>query len=103
MIHANEKPARKFHPGRIVATPGAIEVIEAAGQRPSFFLSRHLQCDWGKICSEDRELNDQGLIDGSRLLSVYVTDSDERIWIITEATDSWGQRIATTILLPSEY
>jgi hypothetical protein len=55
------------------------------------------------VCDEDKRLNDQSLQDGSRLLSAYRTAKDVRIWIITEAADDDGHRMATTILLPEEY
>ena len=42
-------------------------------------------------------------MDGSRLLSVYRTLRDVRLYVITEATDHDGQRAVTTILLPEEY
>jgi len=38
-----------------------------------------------------------------RLLSAYTLASDVRIWVITEACDGEGSRVATTILLPEEY
>jgi hypothetical protein len=94
---------KKFPLGQIVATPGALEAIEAAGQSPDFFLDKHVQGDWGEICDEDKQLNDQALVDGGRLLSAYRTLKNERIWIISEAADDNGKRLATTILLPEDY
>ena len=94
----------KFHPGRIVATPGALEAIRASGQTPEVFLGAHLEGYWGgELDEEDRRLNDEALIDGSRLLSAYKTLRGERLWIITEAADDLGRRYSTTILLPEEY
>lgn len=98
---ANGRP--KFSPGQILATPGALEALEESGQTPAFFLERHLRGDWGEVCSEDKLLNDQALVDGSRLLSAYRTLKGIKIWIITEAADDNGHRAATTCLLPSEY
>jgi hypothetical protein len=49
------------------------------------------------------ELNDEAVMDGSRILFAYVTANGERIWVITEAKDDNGKRAATTILLPEEY
>jgi hypothetical protein len=97
----NGKP--KFPPGQILATPGALEALEASGQNVQFFLSRHVRGDWGEVCPGDAALNDQALVDGSRLLSAYRTLKGERLWIITEATDGNGHRLASTVLLPSEY
>ena len=42
-------------------------------------------------------LNDAALIDGSRILSAYVTRKGERIWIITEAATKSGFGTATTV------
>jgi hypothetical protein len=93
----------KFTLGQILATPGALEALEESSQTPQFFLTRHIRGDWGEVCDEDKGLNDQALIDGSRLLSAYKTLRGTRIWIITEAADEQGNRAATTLLLPSEY
>jgi hypothetical protein len=97
----NGKP--KFSLGQIVATPGALEALQESGQSPQFFLARHVRGDWGEVCDEDKRLNDQALVDGSRLLSAYRTLRNTRIWLITEAADEEGHRLATTLLLPEEY
>lgn len=93
----------KFTMGQIVATPAALEAIAESGQTPSHFLDRHVRGDWGEVDHGDAALNDQSLVDGSRILSAYRTSKGTRIWIITEATDDEGKREATTILLPEEY
>jgi len=99
-----ETARAKFHPGQVVATPGALEAIRASGQTPEVFLGAHLEGHWGSdLCEEDRRLNDEALIDGSRLLSAYRTLRGERLWIITEAADDHGRRYSTTVLLPDEY
>ena len=87
-----------FPPGRIVATPGALALLEKVKKSPSEFLSRHLRGDWGELCQDDKTENELSLKHGFRLLSSYpITDSDT-LWIITEA-----DRSVTTLLLPSEY
>jgi hypothetical protein len=88
----------KFPLGQIVATPGALEALNAAGQTPAFFLDQHAGGNWGELNAEDKSLNDAALIDGSRLLSAYRTLKNARIWIITEA-----DRTSTCLLLPEEY
>lgn len=97
----NGKP--KFSPGQIVATPGALEALRESGQTPEFFLSKHVRGDWGEVCPDDARLNDQALVDGSRLLSAYRTLRNVRLWVITEAADDNGQRLCSTLLLPQEY
>jgi hypothetical protein len=69
----------------IVATPGALDALQESGQTPEFFLAKHVRGDWGEVCPDDARLNDQALIDGSRLLSAYRTLRNVRIWLITEA------------------
>jgi hypothetical protein len=83
---------------RIVATPGALEALEDAQQAPFEFLRRHVAGDWGDVDAEDKALNDQALLDGTRLLSSYRTSKGQTIWVITEA-----DRSVTTILLPEDY
>jgi hypothetical protein len=94
---------KKFDLGQTVATPAALKAISEAGQTPDFFLDKHIQGDWGEVDDDDRNANDEALVDGSRLLSAYRTLKGERLWVITEATDDEGQRAATTIIRPEEY
>jgi hypothetical protein len=93
----------KLELGQQVATPGALTAIHESGESAIQFLTRHVACDWGDLNDEDRRLNDEALIDGSRLLSAYVLRTGVKIWIITEAVGEDGKRNATTILLPDEY
>ena len=87
----------------MVATPAALEALEQSGQSPADFLVRHSVGDYGEVCGEDRQANDDAQKDGTRILSAYRTLKGEKLWIITEAADDQGQRAATTILLPDEY
>ena len=93
----------RFPLGQVLATPGAIEVLESSGQSPTEFLAKHVRGDWGIVDAEDKAANDQSLIDGSRILSAYRTSKGEKLWVITEACDDRGRRAATTILRPDEY
>jgi len=102
MMTTTTKP--KFDCGVLLATPGASEVFEKNGQTPLEFLKRHVAGDWGEeLCQEDRQANDQALIDGSRLLSAYKLKDQTKVWAITEAVGENGRREATTFLLPEEY
>ena len=92
-----------FKPGSVVATPGCLEALAKASQSVWVFLSRHLIGDWGDLEVEDKLLNDEAVKDGSRILSAYVLTTGEKIWLITEAEDDNGLRVATTALLPEEY
>mgnify|MGYP000863166828 CR=1 FL=1 len=86
----------KFALGQLVATPGALEVLDHVTIMRS--IARHLNGDWGDLDAHDRKANEDALKHGARLLSAYRSDSGTKFWIITEA-----DRSATTILLPSEY
>lgn len=91
-------PESKFRLGQVVATPGALEALENAGQMVNDFLDRHARGDWGELSDEDWQANEQALQDNSRLLSAYTTATGEKIWIITE----WDRSV-TTLLLPEDY
>jgi hypothetical protein len=87
----------KFKSGRVVATPGALKVL---GQFDSVanYLERHLSGDWGNLSEEDVRSNERALTNGERLLSSYMTPTNQKIWVITER-----DRSVTTLLLPEEY
>ena len=87
-----------FPPGQIVATPGALRLLDETNKSPLEFLSRHLRGDWGHLCQEDRTENELSLKQGFRLMSSYPITDTETLWIITEA-----DRSVTTLLLPAEY
>jgi hypothetical protein len=88
----------RFQLGQIVSTPGALDALAKSNETAWSFLVRHLAGDWGDVCLEDREPNDEAVRDGSRILSAYTLKTGEKIWIITEA-----DRSLSTLLLPSEY
>jgi hypothetical protein len=96
MQQTERKPL--FNLGHLVATPGALAVLEKTGQNPMEFLSRHVTGDWGEIPEEDKKENLLSLEKGFRLLSSYRTTAGDRVWVITEAN-----RSHSTLLLPEEY
>ena len=99
-----ETTTAKFDLGQLLATPGAIDVLERNGVDARALLKRHASGDWGTVCAEDRALNDDAITSGSRVLSAYLLPvTEEKVWVITEAADQNGHRVATTILLPDEY
>jgi len=86
-----------FPLGRVVATPGALKLLEEVGEDAHLLLARHRLGDWGELDEHDRRENELSLKHGWRLVSSYPI-GDRCIWIITEA-----DRSVTTILLPEEY
>ena len=86
----------RFSLGQLVITRGAEQVLE--WHEVLWALSRHASGDWGVVCEDDWQSNDEALELDKRLLSSYVSRSDEKFWVITE-----HDRSVTTILLPLEY
>ena len=91
-----------FDTGKIVASPGALELLEQAEVTALQLIRRHVTGDWGVLSQEDKQMNEKALLDGSRIFSSYKVKED-KVWIVTEAEDENGIRPCTTILLPSEY
>ena len=91
-----------FDPGQVVATPGAMALIENWEQHYpqevwTGLLRRHLTGDWGDVCEEDAKENEFSVENGLRILSSYKL-GDDKVWLITEA-----DRSVTTFLLPEGY
>ena len=107
----------RFPLGQIVATPGALELLQETGFSAAALLARHLQNDWGDLCKDDAALNAMALTDGSRIMSVYrLVDAEKlkatprskradlpTVWVITDGTNEDGKREYTTLLLPGDY
>jgi|TARA_Y100000034_G_scaffold90921_1_gene109611 hypothetical protein len=60
-------------------------------------LGRFIGNDWGDLCDEDKQQNDEALKTEMRILASYGT-GDDNIWIIKDAYDG-----PVTVLYPSEY
>ncbi|TWU08878.1 hypothetical protein CA54_41170 [Symmachiella macrocystis] len=95
-ILKNNQP--RFPLGQCAATPGAIDAVAETGEDLGSFVRRHHGGEWGDVCEEDAQANDDALTDGSRLLSVYFTKNYTKLYVITEA-----DRSVTTVLLADEY
>jgi hypothetical protein len=91
-------PGARFPMGQLRVTPGAAAALVASGNDPLPLLLRHARGDWGRICAEDKAVNDRAIQTGQRLLSGYTLSDGTAIWIVTEA-----DRSETVFLLPDEY
>lgn len=87
---------QKFELGQVLITPGARDDLELKDVMSC--LVRHASGDFGDVCEEYWELNEEAVEDEGRIMSAYHDRNGVKFWIITE----WD-RSATTILLPSEY
>ncbi len=90
------KSKPKFSLGQIVATRCVI--AEVSQQEITHALSRHVVGDWGDLCEEDLQANEDALASDARLFSKYSSTEGTIFWIITEC-----DRSVTTVLLPSDY
>jgi len=97
MVTANNSKPR-FALGQVVATPGALEALEAAGQSPMEFIQLHVVLDPGELDEEDQQTNEEAVTDGGRVFSSYLLKDGTKIWVITEA-----DRSSTCLLLLDEY
>ena len=109
IIYSN---AARFPLGQIVATPGALELLQETGFSAAALISRHVHGSWGDLCEEDRAENEFAVSRRLRILSCYRLVDAERqaatprvmrsslptLLVITEA-----DRSVTTLLLPSDY
>jgi len=95
---ADAKKITAFGLGRIVFTPGVLEVAREEGVDLLLLLGRHARLDWGDVGAEDALANDDAVAEGSRIFSAYRLKSGAKVWIITEA-----DRSSTCLLLPEEY
>ena len=95
----------RFSLGQIVGTPAALQLLERLGKNVGEYIERHVKGDWGDLSEDDKQANEDALVDGGRILSSYILDGDDatKIWVITEAEDESGDRLATSIILPEEY
>ena len=89
---------QKFALGQVVATPGLLSALEESGEPASNFLRRHQSGDWGDVCRDVAEANEEALQVALRIFSVYHTINGQKIYIISEA-----DRSSTCLLLPEEY
>ena len=86
-----------FELGKVTATVGAMALFKKQSVTPIQFLRRHVTGDFGDLCDEDKEANNEAIWNEGRIVSSYKIDN-HKIWIITE-----GDRSSTCCLLPKEY
>lgn len=87
----------KFKLGQVFCTKGALNKLNPIDIK--FCLGLHANGMWGNLCEEDKQANEDALIDGDRILSSYTSGKEKiKFWIITE----WDRSV-TTVLLPEEY
>jgi hypothetical protein len=84
--------------GQVIITSGANALMREGKLDANQLINRHISGDWGDMCEDDIESNNDAVTHGDRIMSSYLTSSSQKVWIITEY-----DRSVTTILLPDEY
>lgn len=96
-----------FRFGQIICTASVNADIERKpgyGAEVENCLLRHLSGDWGDLCKDDAEMNNEAIKAEQEgkptdsLYSSYKLNDGTDLWIITEC-----DRSVTTILYPEEY
>lgn len=85
-----------FEIGKIVVTRNADKTLDHSSI--ILALQKYVKGNWGDLCIEDIEANQEALKYGLRLFAVYYDKNNTKFYIITEA-----DRSITTILLPEDY
>ena len=96
-VRAHRDPNLPLRIGPIYATIGADALLEEHDMHYLSLIQRHQKGDWGDAGLIDWRSNNQALMYGTRILSVYSV-GERKVWVLTEA-----DRSQTTILLPDEY
>jgi hypothetical protein len=86
----------KFPLGQTVITANANAVLPELDI--ALALQRHQSGDWGELDDHDRKVNEDGLRNGDRLVSIYNSVRGQKFYVITE----WDRSV-TTVLLPEDY
>jgi hypothetical protein len=103
-----------FDPGRVTATPGAVEALQVHDTDPVTLIDRHVRGDFGDVgmMSPDSldpkgnpqhddglELNTLAVLNGEdRILSIYTLSETLTVWVETVSDRSY-----TVIMLPEDY
>lgn len=92
-----ETPRALFAGGSVLATPQALAAVTEAEIEVLDLLARHLLGDWGDVSETEKLLNDQAVVHGQRLTSVYQLPTGHEIWVTTA-----GDRQTTWLKLPEQ-
>lgn len=104
--------AARFQLGKVLATPGALDLLQQTGFSAAALLNLHVHGDWGDCGPKDAAENELAVARQRQLISVYRLVDDAKlaatprlkridlptIWIISSA-----DRLSTVILRPQDY
>ncbi len=87
----------RFEIGKTFATSGVTSLAERLEVDLAKFIWRHHCGDWGDLCQEDKQANEDAIEHGLRIVSSYKI-AGKKIYVITE-----HDRSMTTVMLANEY
>ncbi|BCG56754.1 hypothetical protein [Paenibacillus sp. URB8-2] len=85
-----------FEIGKVIATPGALEMIGDYGV--IYVVNCHAHSNYGNVSDTDKKLNDWAIEHGERIVSTYSGIWEKSVFVVTER-----DRSVTTVLLAEEY
>lgn len=102
----------RFQLGQVVATPGALDLLQQTGFSAAALLNLHVHGNWGDCGPKDAAENELAVVRQRQLISVYRLVDDAKlaatprlkrtdmptIWIVTSS-----DRSSTLILRPQDY
>lgn len=85
-----------FELGKIVVTPGAMEMVGDFGV--VYVINLHSHGNYGNVSEMDERLNQWAIANGERIVSTYSGIWEKSVFVVTER-----DRSVTTVLLAEEY
>jgi transcriptional regulator with XRE-family HTH domain len=92
----------KFRSMRVLVTVTAQQALRDCEQKAVEFIDRHAIGDWG---DGDAAANEQALLTGGEIKSVFRNRLDDILWVVTDAADPDfpDERQRTVIMLEDEH
>ena len=91
----------QFDMGRVVATLGAVELLDSTETYPLQLLLRHVLGDWGEVGADSVAVNEESIrLQHGTVLSCYKVGA-HRLFLVT--TLAAAGETYTTFMLPEEW
>ena len=101
MPHSLGKDPVQFDIGRVVATLGAVELLDSTETYPLQLLVRHVLGDWGEVGEDSVAANEESIrLQYGTVLSCYTVGAHQ-LFLVTTLADAGGT--CTTFMLPEEW
>jgi hypothetical protein len=95
---STDRSIPKFQHGRVLISPGVIDLALQDKLDVMHYFKRHLHGDWGKVPLVYKLMNEQALLENKRVLSAFPFGASSNLYVFTQI-----DRSVTTLLLDREY